>query len=125
MGRAWWVLDAAAVVVFVVIGRSSHHHGLALAGVVSTTWPFALGAALGWALLVWGAQRGDSVRAGVVVWLSTVIVGMVARALAGQGTAVAFIAVALGFLGAVMLLPRVAAGVRRRRRGSAGLVQRA
>ena len=35
--------------------------------------------------------------------VSTVVVGMSLRVIAGQGTAVAFVGVALGFLGAIML----------------------
>ncbi len=38
-----------------------------------------------------------------MAWLATVAVGMTLRVIAGQGTAVAFIAVALGFLGLFLL----------------------
>lgn len=40
---------------------------------------------------------------GVLVCVSTVALGMALRVVSGQGTAVAFVLVALGFLGAVML----------------------
>jgi hypothetical protein len=103
MTRRWFVIDFLVVVVFVVIGRTNHHHGDSLSGMISTTWPFAVGLALGWLLVFVRRQRGVSLGAGVEVWLATVTFGMILRVLAGQGTALAFIAVALVFLGALML----------------------
>ena len=43
-----------------------------------------------------------------MVWLSTVAVGMILRVVAGQGTAAAFIAVALAFVGLFLLGWRLA-----------------
>ncbi|MHB8380468.1 MAG: DUF3054 domain-containing protein [Acidimicrobiales bacterium] len=103
MNRVWTAVDALIVLVFVGIGRSSHHHGLRLAGLLSTTWPFAVGLGLGWLYLTLRRRNGASLRGGVAVWLSTVGVGMVLRVLSGQGTALAFILVALAFLGGLML----------------------
>jgi Protein of unknown function (DUF3054) len=118
MNRAWIAVDALVVLVFVGIGRSSHHHGLRLAGFFSTTWPFAVGLALGWLYLTLRRLEGASLGGGIAVWLSTVAVGMILRVLFGQGTAFAFIIVALAFLGALMLgLRLVAAAYLRRRRG--------
>jgi hypothetical protein len=98
---------------FVVIGRSSHHHAETLGGFVSTAWPFMVGLATGW--LVVGPRRPASIRSGAVVCVLTVAVGMILRVVAGQGTAVAFIIVALGFLGASMVAGRwVLWSVRRR-----------
>lgn len=107
MARRWAVLDLFVVVLFVVIGRHNHHHGDSLSGIVSTTWPFAVGLAAGWTIVVTRRQSGASLGAGVEVWLATVALGMVLRVLVGQGTAVAFILVALAFLGALMLGPRL------------------
>ena len=103
MNRVWIVVDALIVLLFVGIGRSSHHHGLRFSGVVSTTWPFAVGLVLGWLYVTLRRQDGASLKGGIAVWLFTVIVGMIVRVLFGQGTALAFIIVALGFLGALML----------------------
>ena len=119
MNRVWIVVDALIVLVFVGIGRSSHHHGLRLAGFLSTTWPFAVGLGLGWLYLTLRRRDGASLRGGVAVWLSTVVMGMVLRVLSGQGTAFAFIVVAFGFLGLLMLgLRLVASRFLRWRRGS-------
>ncbi|MGD0943964.1 MAG: DUF3054 domain-containing protein [Acidimicrobiales bacterium] len=103
MRRAWAVMDLVAVVVFVGIGRSVHAHGLGLAGDVSTAWPFVAGLASGWIVLAGRRRTGSSLLGGLVVWISTVAVGMVLRVISGQGIAVAFVLVTFGFLGVTML----------------------
>ena len=108
MRRAGAVVDVVAIVVFVVIGRASHHHGESAEGFLSTIWPFAAGVGVGW-LLTWRRQ-GGAVRTGLVECLATVAVGMALRVVAGQGTAPGFIAVALGFLAACMVGGRALAG---------------
>jgi len=147
-GRRWGalVVDVVAVVLFVVIGRASHRHGESVQGVASTAWPFALGLCAGWvALAALGRARGRSPKApagpsagasaasGAVVCAATVAVGMTARVLAGQGTAPAFVGVATGFLGALMVGGRLAlaaaerrgASRARRRTGPGGLTRAA
>ena len=96
------LIDLLVVLVFAAVGRSSHQHGVSVTGVVSTTWPFAAGLAAGWVFLVRRHRTGLGMRDGVIVCLWTVAVGMVLRIFFGQGTAVAFILVAIGFLGALM-----------------------
>jgi hypothetical protein len=97
------VLDVCCVLVFVVIGRASHTKGESLAGIASTSWPFLCGLAAGWAASrAW--RRPLALRpAGLAVWLCTVALGMILRVVSGQGTAVAFIIVALAFLGLFLL----------------------
>jgi hypothetical protein len=97
------LLDFLVVLVFVVIGRSSHTEGLSLAGIASTAWPFWAGTALGWLA---GRAWRDPVRlhpASVAVWLGALVGGLVLRVLGGQGTQLSFILVAGAFL-AVFLL---------------------
>jgi Protein of unknown function (DUF3054) len=97
------VIDIACVLIFVIIGRASHTKGETLAGIASTCWPFLSGLAIGWlAARAW--RRPLALRpAGLVVWLCTVALGMVLRVISGQGTAPAFIAVALVFLALFLL----------------------
>jgi hypothetical protein len=97
------LFDLIIVVLFVGIGRSAHDHAINVVGVASTAWPFFTGLVAGWYLVIRGHRSGSGVTDGVIVCVTTVTVGMVLRVLAGQGTAVAFILVALGFLGALML----------------------
>jgi hypothetical protein len=106
---AWFICDLVVVVVFVVIGRHTHHHGETLTGVISTTWPFAVGLVVGWAGVISTHTRPSSLLGGVAIWLSTVGIGMVLRVISGQGTDVAFIVVALGFLGLFLLGTRAIA----------------
>jgi hypothetical protein len=102
-------IDVCCVIVFVAIGRASHHHGESVGGLASTAWPFLAG--LGAGLLVTRAWRRPAaiVPAGLGAWLGTVAVGMLLRVVAGQGTALAFIGVALAFLGLFLLGWRAAA----------------
>lgn len=111
----WLGFDALVVVVFVAIGRSAHHHVFSWTGFASTLWPFAVGLLIGWAWVLARGRSGSLVASGVVVWLCTVTGGMLLRVASGQGTAVAFIAVALGFLGALMLGARLLAKLMRSR----------
>jgi Protein of unknown function (DUF3054) len=97
------VLDVCCVAAFVAIGRLSHGEGDTFAGFAHTFWPFLAGLAGGW--LVTRAWRRPSAvwPAGLGAWLGTVALGMVLRVVAGQGTDVAFVFVALAFLGLFML----------------------
>ncbi len=107
------MLDVGCVLVFVIIGRDSHAKGETLAGIASTSWPFLCGLAVGWAWWWASAVRAGGARAwrppiairpaGLLVWLCTVALGMIVRVIAGQGTAIAFIVVALAFLGLFQL----------------------
>jgi hypothetical protein len=103
--QAWLavVLDVCCVLIFVVIGRASHTKGESLAGVASTSWPFLAALGVGW-LAARGWRRPLAIRPeGLAIWLCTVALGMVLRVVSGQGTAVAFIAVALAFLALFLL----------------------
>jgi hypothetical protein len=97
------LLDVCCVLVFVAIGRASHAKGETLGGIASTAWPFLCGLGAGWVLSrAW--RRPLALRpAGVIIWLLTVALGMVLRVVSGQGTAAAFIVVALAFLGLFLL----------------------
>ncbi|MBB2988822.1 hypothetical protein FHR72_000279 [Mycolicibacterium iranicum] len=95
--------DLVCVVVFCTIGRRSHAEGLTVGGVLETAWPFLTGTGVGW-LLARGWQRPASLApTGLVVWIATVVVGMLLRKLTGQGTATSFIVVA-SLTTAVLLL---------------------
>ncbi|MDA3803862.1 DUF3054 domain-containing protein [Clavibacter sp. CT19] len=112
------VLDAALVVVFVLIGRASHGEDLAPSGVLGTAWPFLAAGVVGW--IVARAWRAPSriVPTGLVAWGVTVVVGMVLRALTGEGVVVPFVITTAIILGILLLGWRgiVAVAVRRRAR---------
>lgn len=118
--RTWVaaVVDVVCVLVFVAVGRASHQEGNALVGVASTAWPFLAGLAVGWAVSrAWRSPR-SLVPAGVSVWASTLVVGMLLRVVSGQGTALTFIAVAATFLALTLLGWRAVAMLTRHRAAS-------
>jgi LytS/YehU family sensor histidine kinase len=92
------VIDLLCVLIFVAIGRNAHEHGITFSGMLSTFWPFGTGLLIGWIVLM--ATRRDviPISSGVLIALSTVIIGMLLRVIAGQGTALSFIIVATIFL---------------------------
>jgi Protein of unknown function (DUF3054) len=96
-------LDAALILVFVLIGRRNHEEALSLGGISQTAWPFLVGAAVGW--LGMRAWRHPLALwpTGAVIWAATVGGGMLLRAASGQGVQLAFVIVAALTL-AVMLL---------------------
>lgn len=112
--------DLVIVVVFAVLGRSSHAEGLDVAGVARTAWPFLAACAAAWLVLIAAGRPGTKVPSGVVVWLVTVFGGTVLRLFSGETAQPMFVVVALLFLGVSMLLWRgVVTLAGRRRLGSA------
>jgi hypothetical protein len=101
--RVALVFDVCCVLLFVIIGRDSHAKGETIGGIASTAWPFLCGLGAGWlASRAW--RRPLALRpAGIAAWLVTVALGMVLRVVSGQGTEVAFVLVALAFLGLFLL----------------------
>lgn len=120
--------DFFAVLVFAFIGRMNHAEGLSLHGLFSTTWPFALGAAIGWSLAyLYAHMRADHgfdypfhpervFPDGVLVWVGAVVIGMILRQQFHQGVALSFIIVATIVLGVFLLGWRAARMVLSRRR---------
>ena len=108
------LLDCCCVLLFVIIGRVSHTKGESLAGVASTAWPFLAGLAGGWLAARAWRQPFRLWPAGVGAWLGAAALGMVLRVVSGQGTALAFIVVALAFLGLFLLGWRLLAQLTRR-----------
>jgi FtsH-binding integral membrane protein len=101
------------VLAFVIIGRASHAKGESVAGIASTSWPFLCGLACGWVAARAWRRPMALIPAGVGAWLGTVAIGMVLRVVSGQGTALAFILVALAFLGLFLLGWRAVCAVTR------------
>ena len=99
MRRGALGIDLALIVVFVAIGRTSHDHGVSLSGMASTCWPFLVGLIAAWGLVLATKRDPLSLGSGALIVAITVAVAMVLRVVSGQGTAVAFIIVALCFLG--------------------------
>jgi len=101
--RAIILLDVCCVLAFAVLGRASHGEAGSIAGLARTAWPFLAGLAVGLVLTRAWRRPAAIVPAGLGAWLGTAGIGMTLRAISGQGTAPAFIVVALAFLGLSML----------------------
>jgi len=105
--------DVVCVIVFCTIGRRSHAEGLTIAGIAQTAWPFLAGTGVGW-LLISGWRRPFTViPVGVVVWVSTVVVGMMLRKATSAGVSTSFVVVASLSTAVLLLGWRAAAALLR------------
>lgn len=95
--------DLAVLVVFVLVGRRTHHEDAGVVGFFRVLWPFAAGLASGW--LVTRLDRAPLAwRRVVPAWLLTIAVGMALRiAVQDRELKLSFVVVALVFTGAGML----------------------
>ena len=95
-------VDVICILIFAIVGRSSHNEATDLLGVVHTTWPFLIGAFAGMVVgRIW--RRPTAVATGVFVWLGALIVGMALRYVSGGGVQLSFVIVA-GCVLAVFLI---------------------
>ncbi len=86
-------MDVIAIVIFAIVGRSSHAEGTDLLGVFHTAWPFLVGALIGLlAGRVWRAP--GTLNSGVFVWLGALVAGMLLRYASGGGIQLSFVIVA-------------------------------
>jgi hypothetical protein len=86
--------DIILILAFAAIGRDAHHREEPVLGVLLTAWPFLAGAAAGWMVARAWRNPLSVLRAGVPVWLGSLIGGMVLRALTAQTVVIPFIIVA-------------------------------
>lgn len=113
---AWLAVDVVGVLVFCAVGRRSHDEGLNVTGIAATAWPFLTGTVIGW-LVSRGWRRPTALApTGVVVWLCTVVIGMLLRKATSAGVAASFVVVATTVTALLLLGWRVAAGLTLRRR---------
>jgi drug/metabolite transporter (DMT)-like permease len=114
------IVDALLVLVFAVIGRASHDENPA--GFLLTAWPFLVALLLGHllaALLPARPRRPWSILWGAVVWVVTVVGGLLLRVLSGDTAQVPFIIVATLTLGLLLVGWRGVAALVRRSRSQA------
>lgn len=116
------VIDVILVAVFCVIGRLSHAEGIFsdFPGLLNTMWPFLVAVVAAHAVMLIRRTASDRILPGVVIWAVTVVVGLVLRAVSGQGTALPFIIVATLTMALFLIGWRaILALVRRTQRGRA------
>jgi Protein of unknown function (DUF3054) len=95
-------VDVICILVFAIVGRSSHQEAPDLLGVAHTAWPFLAGSLFG-TLIGRTWRRPYALTSGVAVWLGTVIGGMTLRMLTGAGVQLSFVVVASIVLGLLIL----------------------
>lgn len=90
------LVDLVLVVVFCVIGRVSHAEGIFsdLPGLLNTIWPFVVALLVAHGVLILRRVRVERMLPGLLIWAVTVVIGLLLRALSGQGIALPFIVVA-------------------------------
>ncbi|MDI3312852.1 MAG: DUF3054 domain-containing protein [Mycobacterium sp.] len=116
---AWLGADVLGVLVFCAAGRRSHDEGLGAAGLAVTAWPFLTGTVTGW-LASRGWRRPTALApTGVVVWLCTLVVGMLLRKATAAGVAASFVVVAASVTAVLLLGWRAVAESALRRRSDA------
>ena len=116
------MVDAVLVVVFSTFGRGAHAEGLGPAQVWETAWPFLVGLAVGWLILVATRRPPGAVGSGVLVWVATLVVGMVIRGVGdGRVPHWSFILVAASVTAVFLIGWRAVRAVVLRRRPRAGV----
>jgi hypothetical protein len=86
-------VDVICILIFAIVGRSSHQEATDLLGVAQTAWPFLAGCLIGTVIgRTW--RHPFALKSGVAVWLGTVIGGMTLRVLTGAGVQLSFIIIA-------------------------------
>ncbi|WIB78473.1 DUF3054 domain-containing protein [Curtobacterium sp. MCPF17_002] len=111
--RTWgWlaaVIDVVLIVVFTLIGRSSHGEAETALGLWTTAYPFLAGWAIAYVTSGAWARPLRFWPTGVVVWVLTVFVGLAIRVATGQGDVdgnplpISFVIVATIVLGVFLL----------------------
>ena len=112
-------IDLVLVVIFAVVGRSSHAEALDIVGIAQTAWPFLTACLLGWVVISLLDDTGYGPRAALVVWLVTVLAGMGLRIVAGDTAELAFVLVATALLFSAFFGWRLAVRLAGRARTSA------
>ncbi len=113
-------LDAGAILVFAAVGRANHDEGVLGengVGLLTTAWPFLVGAALGWVIAKGWTKPCAWRPTGVIVWASALVGGMLLRLASGQGVQVSFVIVAGLVLAAFLMGWRVISGLLAKRMG--------
>ncbi len=108
-------VDTCVVAGFVALGRNSHSEGEAISDIAIVAAPFLIGLAVGW-VACRHTDHPAGMRIGLVVWASTVVIGLTLRGLVfSRPTPPVFILVAGTFLALTLLGWRAVWAVARRR----------
>ncbi|MFJ2620277.1 DUF3054 domain-containing protein [Glutamicibacter sp. NPDC087344] len=108
---AWVAIDLVLIVIFALLGRREHEHGLSIGGILWTALPFIIG----YLILTLVTRPWKTINnvwpIGLLVWLGTVVLGIAVRLALGSTAAIAFIIVAAIVLGLFLLGRRLITGL--------------
>ncbi|WP_271395014.1 DUF3054 domain-containing protein [Neomicrococcus lactis] len=87
-----YLIDVVLIVVFTMLGRQTHEHGLTLLGIAQTAAPFLLAYLIIRVVghFAWPSRVGSIWPDAVVVWITTAGLGLILRVLFGATAAPAF-----------------------------------
>jgi drug/metabolite transporter (DMT)-like permease len=96
--------DVAAVIVFAAAGRNAHDESSGAGTVLTIAAPFIVGLLVGWIVSGRARREPTAPRTGVVVWVATVVIGLVLRRTVwDRGVAISFVIVTALVLGALLV----------------------
>ncbi len=100
-------LDIFSVLLFVAVGQRNHNESAGISGVIEVALPFLIALVCSWVVSrAW--QKPNATKNGVVIWLITVVLGLLLRNLIFErGTATPFIIVATLVLGVLIAARRL------------------
>ena len=108
---AWVAIDLVLIVIFALLGRREHEHGLSLGGILWTALPFLIG----YAIVTLASRPWKTINSlwptGILIWIGTVALGIALRLAFNDTAAVAFIIVATLVLGLFLLGRRLVTGL--------------
>lgn len=108
---AWVAIDLVLIVIFALLGRREHEHGLSLGGILWTALPFLIG----YAIVTLASRQWKTINnlwpSGILIWIGTVALGIALRLAFNDTAAVAFIIVATLVLGLFLLGRRLVTGL--------------
>lgn len=107
----WMVsIDVLLIVLFALLGRREHEHGLGISGIFMTALPFLIAYVVMTVLSRPWQTINKLWPTGILVWLGTVVLGVATRLLMGKTAAISFVIVTLIVLGLFLLGRRAVCG---------------
>lgn len=87
-----YVIDVVLIIIFTMLGRQTHEHGITPLGIAQTAAPFLLAYVVvcALALFAWPHRVGSIWPDAVVVWIVTAGLGLLFRVMFGATAAPAF-----------------------------------
>ncbi|MFJ2316031.1 DUF3054 domain-containing protein [Glutamicibacter sp. NPDC087661] len=113
----WMAVDVVLIVLFALLGRREHEHGLSIGGILMTALPFLVAYVVVTLLSKPWTTINKLFPVGVLVWVVTVAAGLALRVAMDSTAALPFIIVATLVLGAFLMGRRLVTSMVAKRLG--------